>query len=116
MGNQVLSTETVQTLTVNKRVMQIDRTAWKNTDGLSFDVTDVATGQCLTVESFDEWPSAGTIENLLEQLAEDRVNGTLDPFFDGTPIALIVCAHEDQYVSDDDFTFRCRDCGTNLGR
>jgi hypothetical protein len=83
MGNNIADQRTVATVAVRGRTFGVERVAWTNSDGLSFDVTDVATGRCLTAESYDEQPGAADIETLLDRLAEDLDGGTLDPFFHG---------------------------------
>jgi hypothetical protein len=81
MGGRISST-TVATVNVRGRMFTVTRIEWRDSDGLSFDVTDTATGQCLTPESYDKQPSGADIFDLLNRLAEDLENGSLDPFFD----------------------------------
>lgn len=67
--------------TVRHRVFEVERIEWKNTDGLSFDVHDVATGALLTQESLDDEPGPVDIEDLLDRLADELDADTLDPMF-----------------------------------
>lgn len=66
------------------RMFDITRTTWRDTDGLSYDVHDRATGQCLTAESFDDMPTVAVVSDLLNDLAADLANDSLDHFFDGS--------------------------------
>jgi hypothetical protein len=72
-----------KTIDVRGRTFEVERISWRGTSGLSFDVTDVATGQCLTAESFDDEPTAEEIEELLDQLRDDLDSDSLDFFFKG---------------------------------
>src|SRR5581483_3812687 len=67
--------------TVRGRVFEVERIQWKNSDGLSFDVHDVATGALLTQESLDDEPGPADIADLLDRLAEELDADTLDPMF-----------------------------------
>lgn len=72
----------VARLTVRGREFWVERIVWKDSTGLSFDVYDAATDQCLTAESFDNQPREGDVDTLLGQLTDDLDGGTLDRFFD----------------------------------
>src|ERR671926_438236 len=82
MGNNIASQQVVARFLVRGRFLSVERTTWKNTDGLSFDVTDDATGQCLTPESYDDMPDKDELFGLLDQIDDDLQQETLDPFFD----------------------------------
>lgn len=69
--------------TVRHRVFEVERIEWKNTDGLSFDVHDVATGALLTHESLDDEPGPTDIADLLDRLADELDADRLDPMFFG---------------------------------
>jgi hypothetical protein len=115
--SKIESQAIVQRVTLGNRVLDIQRTTWTYTDGLSFDVLDVETGLCLTPESLDEWPSVQVVADLIDQLRDDLDSGALDYFFDGSEgeLAAIVCDHPDQYVNGS-YLFQCPDCGQVLGR
>lgn len=117
MGN-VSGRTVVRTVSVRGRAFDIELTTWRDSDRLSFDVKDVATGTMLTPESLDSEPGVADVESLLAGLERDLADGTLDPFFDGTEDALrsISCRHLDQMVSENDSRFHCHDCGADLGR
>ena len=67
--------------TVRGRVFEVERILWTNSDGLSFDVHDVATGALLTQESLDDEPDPADIADLLDRLAEELDADTIDPMF-----------------------------------
>lgn len=71
--------------TVRGRVFDVERTEWKDSDGLSFDVYDTATGALLTQESFDDEPGAAEIADLLDRLGDELDQGQLDPWFFDQP-------------------------------
>ncbi|MFG3710932.1 hypothetical protein [Micromonospora sp. NPDC047730] len=79
MGNNIADRRDVAVLTVRGRGFRVERIAWKNSDGLSFDVHDVATGVCLTAESYDWQPREGDVVELLDRLKSGLEDGTLDP-------------------------------------
>lgn len=70
MGNNIADQRIIDTVQVRGRWFDIERTVWINSDGLSFDVYDRETSQCLTVESYDTWPTGDDVEALLDNLAE----------------------------------------------
>jgi len=95
--------------TVRHRVFEVERIEWKNTDGLSFDVYDIATGALLTEESFDEEPGVADIEDLLDRLADELDAGRLDPwFFDQPKLRTILRRWNGAYGL-------CRCCGLEAG-
>ncbi|WP_221320899.1 hypothetical protein [Actinoplanes sp. L3-i22] len=69
--------------TVRGRADTVTVTSWVGTSGLSFDVTDDATGLCLTVQSLDNEPAPSDIESLVDDLADKVDAGMLDRYFDG---------------------------------
>ncbi len=81
--SQQEKSRTSRKVEVRGRTFEVERIAWHGTSGLSFDVTDVETEQCLTAESFDDRPGFEEIEELLDQLRDDLDNECLDPFFNG---------------------------------
>jgi hypothetical protein len=67
MSDRVTSEKHVGTVTVNARRVDIVRSAWRDSTGLSYDVYDTATGRCLTEEeSFDGYPTTAQLASLLE--------------------------------------------------
>jgi hypothetical protein len=74
---------TVAGYTVNVRYFEVARITWRNSDGLSFDVTDQRTGLCLTPASLDHEPGAVQIADILETLRSELEHGTLDHFYIG---------------------------------
>jgi hypothetical protein len=95
--------------TVRNRVFEVERIEWTNSDGLSFDVYDKATGALLTQESFDDEPGAAQIEELLDRLGDDLDAGRLDPwFFDQAQLRSILRHWHGEYG-------HCRVCGLEAG-
>jgi hypothetical protein len=76
------SREVVRTVRVRGRIFQIVRINWTDTDGLSFDVMDGATGLCLTSASFDYEPGVLDIAELLNWLGGE-LRMASDPYWDG---------------------------------
>ena len=70
MSDRPTSEVIVGTATVNGRELEIVRLTWSDTPGLSYDVHDEATSNCLTEESFDDYPTDEQI-NAVVQHAED---------------------------------------------
>lgn len=121
MGNNIKDQREVARHEIWDRKFAVERTTWSNSPGLSFDVIDVQTGQCLTAESYDDEPTPEEIEDLLDQLKNGLEEGYLDPLFDHDdtkatlavilvkPCGYIGCG---QGVSQDMY---CPDCGRWLG-
>jgi hypothetical protein len=61
----------VATYTVRGREFEITRRTWRDTDGLSFDVTDKLTGAPLHNESFGTQPEVPDVDELLHLLATE---------------------------------------------
>jgi hypothetical protein len=100
---------TVARHTVRNRVFDVERIDWRNTDGLSFDVYDVATGVLLTPQSLDDEPGPAEIEDLLDRLAEEFEADTLDPlFFPEMDLRTILRRWNGAYG-------HCRICGLQAG-
>jgi hypothetical protein len=95
--------------TVRNRVFEVERIEWKNTDGLSFDIYDVASGALLTEQSLDAEPGVVEIADLLDRLAEDLDAGLLDPwFFDQAQLRTILRRWNGEFGL-------CRFCGLEAG-
>ncbi len=88
--SNIKTQDIVRTLTVRGRTIDIELTTWKDSDGLSYDIYDQDTGECLTPESYDDEPDAVRVEELLSQLRDDLTGGTLAPFFEGAPLPEIL--------------------------
>jgi hypothetical protein len=66
MSDHVTSDTIVAEPTVLGRVIEVHRLTWDNSDGLSFDLYDKATGHCLTVDgSYDDQPGEDEIAEAL---------------------------------------------------
>lgn len=74
------------TIVVRGRTFTIEKIEWKDSDGLSFDISDTLTGQQLHNESYDDEPEAVDVEDLLDSLSDDP---THDGFFDGDEVDAI---------------------------
>lgn len=61
----------VATHTVRGREYEVTRLTWRDTNGLSFDVTDKVTGESLNDESFDTQPGPDEIAVLLDEDGTD---------------------------------------------
>jgi hypothetical protein len=95
--------------TVRRRVFEVEQIEWTNSDGLSFDVYDLATGVLLTQESFDDEPGVAAIADLLDRLGEELDAGLLDPwFFDQARLRAILRRWHGAYGF-------CRVCGLEAG-
>ncbi|REF00558.1 hypothetical protein [Thermomonospora umbrina] len=58
--------------TIAGRPILIQRTTWKNGPGLSYDILDADTHECLTGESFDDYPTDEQIQAVLRQERANR--------------------------------------------
>lgn len=72
MSSKISARDIVGTPVVLGRSLSIERIAWRDTDGLSFDVYDDATGACLTMSgSFDDHPGLGELEDAVRGSHDD---------------------------------------------
>jgi hypothetical protein len=71
MSDRPTSEMVVGTATVNGRELEIVRLTWSNTPGLSYDVYDKATGNCLTEESFGDYPTEEQINAAVKDAEDD---------------------------------------------
>lgn len=72
MSSKVIARDTVATYDMFGRTFVVERLAWNDSDGLSFDVFDQATGYLLTMaESFDSEPSSERVAGLLTELLDN---------------------------------------------
>lgn len=88
MSSKVTSDEVVARHPLYGHTFLVRRLTWNDSDGLSFDVYDEATGECLTAGSYDDEPGPDDIEELLEMLQFARDSVSLDPFFDNNQTIL----------------------------
>jgi hypothetical protein len=86
------SREVVRTVRVRGRIFQIVRIGWTDTDGLSFDVMDGATGLCLTSESYDYEPDAQAIVKLLDWLAVELADSFWGDDEERAQLAVVLAA------------------------
>lgn len=66
MSDKVISERPAGEYVIDGRRVEVTRLAWRDADGLSYDITDAETGDLLRDESFDEYP---TEEQVREALA-----------------------------------------------
>lgn len=77
MGDNIAGQDVVTRYRVYERTFEVTRTAWTNSSGLSFDITDAETGYALHDESYDDLPDINEAAHLIDQLMVDRNHGIL---------------------------------------
>lgn len=82
MGTNIKDQRLVARYRIHGLEFDVERITWTNSDGLSYDVTETATGFRLHDESFDTQPSREQVEQLIAQLRQTVLDDTLDSFFD----------------------------------
>lgn len=65
MGDKVISEKPVGEYVIDGRHVEITRLVWRDTAGLSYDITDAETGDLLRDESFDEHPTEEQVRDAL---------------------------------------------------
>jgi hypothetical protein len=74
MSDSPTSEMVVGTEIVNGRELEIERTTWRDSAGLSYAVYDKATGNCLTEdESFDDYPTQEQVAAVVKRAEEAGV-------------------------------------------
>lgn len=73
------SEQIIATYTVRGREFEVTRITWPDHDGLSFDITDKATGVMLNDESFDDEPTPFSIGSQLDFIATSMDNAQAVP-------------------------------------
>lgn len=122
--SSILDQRDVREAQVYGRTFTVTRIEWKDSPGLSYDVTDAETGFAIHDESFDDEPGAGAIKNTIDELIrilEDDDWGT-SSFFDPTEVRAFVdsldrpqwtckgCGHRIATSDADMVTDHVRDC------
>ncbi|MFE1190137.1 hypothetical protein [[Kitasatospora] papulosa] len=75
MGDKVTSEQHAGEYVIDGRRVDVTRLAWRNAEGLSYDIADAVTGELLRDESFDEYPTEEQVRDAIEEynsLTEDE--------------------------------------------